>query len=90
VSLIKKLIKIKGKKMEVLLKGKIGSPIFILTGMGCSFDEWHEVTEQLSKMNRVIMFHRPGLGESEIGNNVRNNGTEETGGLELTIHLFCF
>jgi pimeloyl-ACP methyl ester carboxylesterase len=58
--------------MEVLLKGKIGSPIFILTGMGCSFDEWHEVTEQLSKMNRVIMFHKPGLGESEIGNDVRN------------------
>jgi len=40
--------------------------------MGCSFDEWHEITETLSKTNRVFMFHRPGLGESEIGNEVRN------------------
>lgn len=53
-------------------KGYSGTPIFILTGMGCSFDEWHEITETLSKTNRVFMFHRPGLGESEIGNEVRN------------------
>ncbi|NEZ00880.1 alpha/beta hydrolase [Bacillus shackletonii] len=53
-------------------KGYSGTPIIILTGMGCSFDEWHEITETLSKTNRVFMFHRPGLGESEIGNEVRN------------------
>jgi pimeloyl-ACP methyl ester carboxylesterase len=87
VSLIKKLITIKGKKMEVLVKGKIGSPIVILTGMGCSFDEWHEVTEQLSKMNRAIMFHRPGLGESEIGNDVRNTEAVAKELMELMLHL---
>ncbi len=40
--------------------------------MGCSFDEWYDVIEPLSKSNRVIMFNRPGLGESEIRNEVRN------------------
>ncbi|MEG0384033.1 MAG: alpha/beta hydrolase [Solibacillus sp.] len=60
------------KKIEVLQKGGSGIPIIILTGMGCSFDEWYEVTETLSKSNRVIMFHRPGLGDSEIHNEARN------------------
>lgn len=40
--------------------------------MGCSFDEWYNITESLSETNRVVMFHRPGLGESEIGNEARN------------------
>ena len=59
-------------KIEIFQKGKHGTPIIILTGMGCSFDEWYDVRESLSKSNRVIMFHRPGLGESEIRNEVRN------------------
>ena len=46
----------------------------ILTGMGCSFDEWYNITESLSETNRVVMFHRPGLGESEIENEARNTG----------------
>lgn len=60
--------------MEVLSKGTKGKTIIILTGMGCSFDEWYNVTESLSETNRVVMFHRPGLGESEIGNETRNTG----------------
>ncbi|SEN97849.1 Pimeloyl-ACP methyl ester carboxylesterase [Paenisporosarcina quisquiliarum] len=63
---------IKNNKIEILRKGKNGTPIIILTGMGCSFDEWYDVIEPLSKSNRVIMFNRPGLGESEIRNEVRN------------------
>ncbi len=58
--------------IEVLRKGHKGKTIIILPGMGCSFDEWHNITETLSETNRVVMFHRPGLGESEIGNEVRN------------------
>lgn len=58
--------------MEILQKGRNGTPIIILTGMGCSFDEWYDVIESLSKSNRVVMFHRPGLGESEIRNEIRN------------------
>lgn len=58
--------------MEILQKGKNGTPIIILTGMGCSFDEWYDVIEALSKSSRVVLFHRPGLGESEIRNEIRN------------------
>ncbi|MGM0845132.1 MAG: alpha/beta fold hydrolase [Bacillota bacterium] len=39
----------------------------ILTGMGCSFDEWHKVIETLKQTNRVLTFHRQGLGHSDIG-----------------------
>ncbi|WP_252504038.1 alpha/beta fold hydrolase [Sporosarcina sp. Marseille-Q4943] len=58
--------------MEVLSKGYKGKTVIILTGMGCSFDEWYNITEVIGETNRVLMFHRPGLGESEIGNEPRN------------------
>ncbi|PEJ59976.1 alpha/beta hydrolase [Bacillus sp. AFS002410] len=44
--------------------------------MACSFDEWYEVIEILSQNNRVLSFHRRGLGESEIGE--ESNNTEST------------
>lgn len=66
------IIKVKQKKMEVLCKGDKGKTIIILTGMVCSFDEWYNITETLSKTSRVVMLHRPGLGESEIGSETRN------------------
>ncbi|MEO4054892.1 alpha/beta hydrolase [Solibacillus sp. CAU 1738] len=69
---IKEFLTINHNKLEILQKGRNGIPIIILTGMGCSFDEWHNVIEILCKFNRVITFHRPGLGESEIRNEVRN------------------
>ncbi|TWT00140.1 alpha/beta fold hydrolase [Planomicrobium sp. CPCC 101079] len=68
---MKQFVRINNKKLEILQKGSSGTPILILTGMACSFEEWYEVTEVLSKTNRIIMFHRPGLGESEIGNENR-------------------
>lgn len=69
---ISEFLTINHNKIEIFQKGINGTPIIILTGMGCSFDEWYDVVESLSKSNRVIMFHRPGLGESEIQNEVRN------------------
>ncbi|MEY9972326.1 pimeloyl-ACP methyl ester carboxylesterase [Lysinibacillus sp. RC46] len=75
MSKISQFLIINQNKIEIHQKGQNGTPIIILTGMGCSFDEWYEVTESLSKTNRVIMFHRPGLGESEIHNEVRNTQT---------------
>ncbi|KAA0542433.1 alpha/beta hydrolase [Bacillus sp. BGMRC 2118] len=66
------LLKVNNKNIEVLQKGSVGRVIVILTGMGCSFHEWHEIVESISETSRVIMFHRPGLGESEIGNETRN------------------
>ncbi|BCB02529.1 alpha/beta fold hydrolase [Bacillus sp. KH172YL63] len=69
-------VQVHHNKLEVLLKGNTGPYVVILTGMGCSFDEWHEVTEVLGVTNRVLMYHRPGLGESELG--VRKRNTEAT------------
>ena len=63
---------VNNNKIEILQKGDKGTPIIILIGMGCSFYEWYEVTESISRSNRIIMFHRPGLGQSEIGNEIRN------------------
>ncbi|SHG18150.1 Pimeloyl-ACP methyl ester carboxylesterase [Ornithinibacillus halophilus] len=65
------LLTINHRKIEVLRKGNSGPPIIILAGMGCSFDEWYEVTDTISTYSKVILFHRPGLGKSEIGNEPR-------------------
>lgn len=62
-----RMVKVNNKQMEIFQKGTKGMTILVLSGMGCSFEEWFEVTEALSETNQIIMFHRPGLGESEIG-----------------------
>ncbi|WP_088011559.1 alpha/beta fold hydrolase [Gottfriedia acidiceleris] len=69
-------ILINNNKIEVLYKGNKGPLFVILTGMGCSFDEWYEIINILSQTNRVLTFHRQGLGKSEIGEGVKN--TEST------------
>ncbi|WP_409296869.1 alpha/beta fold hydrolase [Peribacillus sp. SCS-26] len=68
---MRKILKINGKDLEVLDKGTGSLPILILPGMGSSFDDWHEIIESLSGENRVIVFHRPGLGRSVIHNEKR-------------------
>ncbi|MEK6189419.1 MAG: alpha/beta hydrolase [Carnobacterium alterfunditum] len=80
---MRSFVNVNNRKVEIFQKGAHGIPILILTGMGCSFDEWIEVTEALSKTNQVIMFHRPGLGESEIGKEQRTttHTVEEVSGL---------
>lgn len=72
---MKKFVIVNHNKLEVLQRGSYGTPIVILTGMGCSFEEWFEIIETLSKTNQVIMYHRPGLGESDIDNSNRNTQT---------------
>lgn len=58
--------------MEIYQKGDKGTPIMILTGMGSSFYEWYDIAETLSTSNKVVMFHRPGLGLSEMNAEERN------------------
>lgn len=69
-------VKVYETELEVKRKGERGIPIVIMTGMGCSFEEWHQVTEKLSVTNRVILYHRPGIGRSEQSQRERN--TEAT------------
>lgn len=68
---MKRLLHINNKQMEIFHEGESGQAILILTGMACSFEEWIGITEVLSAKNQVVMFHRPGLGESEIGSEER-------------------
>src|SRR5690625_5537826 len=44
--------------------------------MGCPFDEWYNIIENLHHNNRILTFHRRGLGQSEMGGRIR--GTEST------------
>ncbi|MFD1204609.1 MULTISPECIES: alpha/beta hydrolase [Sporosarcina] len=87
MSRINQNIVINSRKVEVVQKGSHGIPIVLLTGMGCSFDEWHEVTEELSKTNKVIMFHRPGLGMSEIGEESRTTRAVADELMQLLLQL---
>lgn len=73
---IRRNVVINNKILEVQQKGSNGIPIVILTGLGCSFDDWYEITEELSNANRVILFHRPGQGLSEFRD--ENRTTEAT------------
>ncbi|WP_137790309.1 alpha/beta hydrolase [Bacillus sp. E(2018)] len=66
------LISVINHRMEVFQKGDKGKPVVILPGMGVSFDSWHEVCESISTTNKVIMIHRPGIGNSEIGSEERH------------------
>jgi pimeloyl-ACP methyl ester carboxylesterase len=75
VDIINQLININNSRIEVLYKGKKGPLIVILTGMGCSFEEWYEVIESISKTRRVITFHRQGLGQSQLGKGIQNTET---------------
>ncbi|WP_211655429.1 alpha/beta fold hydrolase [Planococcus alpniumensis] len=68
---MKSLVHLNGRPMEVLQKGGTGTPILIMTGMGCSFEEWFNVTEILCETHKVILFHRAGLGASELGTEPR-------------------
>lgn len=69
---MKCFVKVFDTTLEVKRKGERGIQIVIMTGMGCSFEEWHEVTEKLSVTNRVILYHRPGIGRSEQSQRERN------------------
>jgi pimeloyl-ACP methyl ester carboxylesterase len=84
---INQLIKINDHKMEVLLKGNKGPLVIILTGMGCSFEEWYEVIENLSKTYRVLAFHRQGLGQSEIGAGIQHTASTVRDLAEILNHL---
>ncbi|WP_421385261.1 alpha/beta hydrolase [Bacillus salacetis] len=75
LSCINQLIEINDNKIEVLFKGKKGPLVIILTGMGCSFEEWYEVIQTLSETCKVLTFHRQGLGQSEIGNGIQNTAS---------------
>ncbi|WP_316247217.1 alpha/beta hydrolase [Rossellomorea vietnamensis] len=63
-------IAINNAYLEVRYEGGDGPLVVILTGMGCSFEEWHDIIETLLPTNRILTFHRQGQGQSDIGEGV--------------------
>ncbi|WP_243521482.1 alpha/beta fold hydrolase [Bacillus pseudomycoides] len=64
-------VEVLGKKMEICIKGTGSQIVVIQTGMGCSFYDWMPIAEKLSLNYKVILFHRPGYGKSEFGDELR-------------------
>ncbi|MCA1065891.1 alpha/beta hydrolase [Rossellomorea aquimaris] len=81
------LIKINDHQIEVQFKGDKGPLLVVLTGMGCSFEEWYEVIQTLHKTCRVLTFHRQGLGESELGNGIQNTASTVSDLAEILHHF---
>lgn len=65
-----------GKKVEVLITGQGKQTVVIQTGMFCNFYNWIKVANELSPYYKVILFHRPGYGTSEL--NEKERTTEQT------------
>ncbi|CAM3855826.1 alpha/beta fold hydrolase [Bacillus paramycoides] len=68
---INRIVEILGRKIEVYMRGNSKQTVVIQTGMGCSFYDWLPIIEKLSQKFTVISYHRPGYGESDLGNNPR-------------------
>jgi pimeloyl-ACP methyl ester carboxylesterase len=65
--MIKKLVDIGTKKLEVGTYGT-GLPIVVIeTGMGCSWYDWCEIISEISKRTTVLAYHRSGYGKSTLG-----------------------
>lgn len=62
------LIDIGGRKLELLTRGQGSPTVIIEAGMGVPGVEdaaWRAVIEEISKLNRVCIYDRAGLGKSE-------------------------
>lgn len=69
--MMKKLIDIGNKKIEISFHGS-GTPIVVIeTGMGGSWYEWYKVINEISKRTTVIAYHRAGYGESTLAKEYR-------------------
>ncbi|AJH72149.1 PGAP1-like family protein [Bacillus cereus ATCC 4342] len=53
------------------MKGTNKQTVVIQTGMTCSFYDWLPIIEKLSQQFTVVSYHRPGYGQSELGNDSR-------------------
>lgn len=61
-----KLIDIKGRKVECLIKGNGEKTVVIMPGMGGSIYDWIDIVDVISQYAKVIAIHRPGVGNSEL------------------------
>lgn len=69
--MIKKLVDIGTKKLELSIHGD-GLPIVVIeTGMGCPWYDWFSIINEISEKTTVLAYHRAGYGQSTIGEDER-------------------
>lgn len=61
-----RVLKVGDTSLEVRTKGNNGPVVVFETGMGCSFYEWINIADEISKSARVILYHREGYGNSNL------------------------
>ncbi|MED1596320.1 MULTISPECIES: alpha/beta hydrolase [Bacillus] len=83
-----RFVKVRGKKIEVCTMGNGSQTVVIQTGMGCSFYDWFQIAEKLSSNYTVVLFHRPGYGKSELGNEPRTT-LQATKELQELLHMLA-
>lgn len=64
-----KIIDIETTSIELCIIGDHGPVVVFETGMGCSFYEWSNIANEVSKVARVILYHREGYGNSTLTKN---------------------
>lgn len=64
-----KIINIETTSIELCTLGNYGPVVVLETGMGCSFYEWNNIANEISKVARVILYHREGYGNSALTTN---------------------
>ncbi len=62
---------IDNKQVEVIYKGAGKHTVVIQTGMACSLYDWIEIVDKISLNSKVLIYHRPGYGKSDIGSEAR-------------------
>lgn len=83
-----RFVEVRGKKMEVCIMGNGSQTVVIQTGIGCSFYDWFQIAEKLSSNYTVVLFHRPGYGKSELGNEPRTT-LQATKELHELLHILA-
>lgn len=68
---MRRLINIGSRNIEVMITGE-GQCVCILPGMASSIDEWELVANGLAEYSKVLLFHRAGCGQSDLGEEKRN------------------
>lgn len=64
-----KIIDVETTSIELCTLGNNGPVVVLETGMGCSFYEWSNIAYEISKVARVILYHREGYGNSTLTTN---------------------
>lgn len=64
-----KIIDIETTSIELCTLGHNGPVVVFETGMGCAFYEWSNIAYEISKVARVILYHREGYGNSTLTTN---------------------